>query len=163
MSLSQCFMSSIVTVSFLCQERNNRAIFPLALPKWVLAPGLGAALAAVRRVCFRDMGGFMMLCTWSQTQVLGKHMSLELKSVPCRWTFLVLEAHSFGSWGRFCQFTSPDYLQRPCVALWDSLLLAGWTLGLKDTSVYRPDWPLEIEFGCPKICPRLQEHLGSKV
>lgn len=58
MSLSQCFMSSIVTVSFLCQERNNRAIFPLALPKRVLAPGLGAALAAVRGVCFRDMGGF---------------------------------------------------------------------------------------------------------
>lgn len=63
MRLSQCFMSSIVTVSFLCKERNNGAIFPLALSKLVLAGRLDAVLAVVGRgICFRTMGGFMTLC-----------------------------------------------------------------------------------------------------
>lgn len=53
MSLSQCFMPSIVTVSFLCKERNNGAIYSLALPKLVLAYGLGTALAVVGGgICF---------------------------------------------------------------------------------------------------------------
>lgn len=64
MSLSQCFMSSIVTVSFLCKLRNNGAIFTPALPKLALAHRLGAALALVGGgICFRKTAGFMMLCT----------------------------------------------------------------------------------------------------
>lgn len=64
MSLSQCFMSSIVIVSFLRKEKNNGAVFPFALSKLVLAGGLDAALAVVGRgMCFRNMEGFTMLCT----------------------------------------------------------------------------------------------------
>lgn len=45
----QCFMSSIVTVSFRCKERNNGAILSLALSKLALAHGLSAALVVVGR------------------------------------------------------------------------------------------------------------------
>lgn len=59
MSLSQCFMSSIVTVSFPCKGRNDGAILSLALSNLVLAHGRSAALAAVGGgIYFRDVEGF---------------------------------------------------------------------------------------------------------
>lgn len=63
MSLSQCFMSSIVAVSFLCKGRTNGAVLSLALFKLALAHGLSAAWPWWRgRDVFRGMEGVLLLC-----------------------------------------------------------------------------------------------------
>lgn len=131
MSLSQCVMSSIVTVSFLCKQRNNEAFFPLAFFKWMLAGGLGAALAVV------ELGIFFgaVACFYGGCCVLNPRLTPSSWKVDQAMGLFAPWRLSLRKLGKILLSTSTSCLRCPWVAFWNSLLFAGQALGwsLRDT------------------------------
>lgn len=103
MSLSQCLMSSIVAVSFLCKKRNNEALFPLAFSKGMLAEGLGAALAVVELgIFFGQLHVFTMDAVYLiPDSQIGRAPGPPTERRTRSRDSMVLEDCPPGSWGRF--------------------------------------------------------------
>lgn len=158
-------MSSIVTVSFLCKERNNGAILSLALSKLALAHGLSAALAVVGR-------GGSIFGIWKVFWCCV--LNLRLKNRERIWP--LREKHhttehfgvwrlSSGTWGRFSR--SPALLV--CSgSKWSSRTVSSqlgrhWATMSGMLACTGPTGPCDLSSAALSAAPGSRIFLGSQV